>query len=121
MAAPLSHERLDLEWKVLRLLSDPTTDPTSRYGISLALEPSHFRQPSNRVVYEEIRALGAMPYDRFRELLLARVNNRGVPDFPFDSLFGSEGHWGSESANLTDSPRALRDLSQREAARSSEP
>ncbi len=90
MSGNLSRERLDLEQQVLRILCHPRTDPTSRYGISLALPSVHFREPSNRIVFEEIRAAGTIPWDRLRELLPARVNNRGVPDFDFDRLFAEE-------------------------------
>ena len=115
MPFPLSRERLDLEWKVLCSLCRANIDPTSRYGISLALQPVHFREPSNRIVFEEIRALGAIPRDRFRELLPARVNNRGVPDFNFDSLFAAENVTLEELKEIAGAVRALRELYQVEA------
>ncbi len=112
MPRPLSRERLDLEGRILRLLCNTKTDPTSRYGISLALLPVHFREPSNRIVFEEIRALGAIPWDRLRELLPARVNNRGVPDFNFDSLFAAENVTPEELKEIAGAVRALRELGQ---------
>lgn len=110
MPAPLTPERLALEWKILRSLCDAQTDPTSRYGISLALEPVYFREPANRIVFEEIRALGSMANDRFRELLPARVNNRGVPDFDFDRLFSADGPALKDPKEMARAIRALSDF-----------
>ena len=109
MAEPLSRARLDLEWQVLRSLCHPKTDATSRYGISLVLQPAHFREPSNRIVVEQIRALGAIPWNRLRELLPTRVNNRGVPDFDFDRLFASENAAFADPKEMARAIRALQD------------
>ncbi len=118
MPTPPSRERLDLEQKVLRLLCQTGIDPTSRYGISLALQPVHFRDPLNRTVYEEIRALGSVPHDRFRELLTARVNNRGVPDCDFEVLFAPETVHQGQLEDLARSVAVLKSLSQAEAGSS---
>lgn len=109
MSGRLTRERLDLEAQVLRLLCHAQIDTTSRYGISLALEPAHFHEPANRVVFEEIRALGAIPWDRLRGLLPTRVNNRGVPDFDFDGLFGAQSATLADLKKMARAVRALRD------------
>jgi hypothetical protein len=41
-----------------------------------------------RVIYEEIAALGAIPACRLRELLPARMTNRGFPDFELNQFLG---------------------------------
>lgn len=87
MPAPLTPERVALEWKVLRLLCHARMQPGGALAISSVLQPQHFREPSNRVVYEELLALGPAPYERLRELLSARVTRRGLPDVDFDELF----------------------------------
>lgn len=85
--APLTPERLALEWKVLRLLCHAKMQPGGVLALSAVLQPHHFRGPSNQVVYEELLALGPMPYERLREFLRARVTRRGLPDLDFDELF----------------------------------
>ena len=87
MSAPLTPERLAVEWKVLRLLCHARMQPSGVLAISSVIQPHHFREPSNRVVYEELLALGPVPYERLRELLTARVTRRGLPDLDFDDLF----------------------------------
>ena len=43
-------------------------------------------EPLQRVLFEEIRALGAIDPKRLLELLPARVTNRGFSDFDLDDL-----------------------------------
>ncbi len=61
--------------------------PGGVLALSSLLQPNHFREPSNRVVYEELLALGPVPYERLREILSTRVTRRGLPDLDFDELF----------------------------------
>ena len=107
MLTPLSRERLDLEWKVLRLLCHERMRPGSALALSTVLQPRHFREPSNRIVFEELLALGAVPYARLRELLSARVTRRGLPDLNFDDLF----LWPESTEDLsTEMVRAIKRL-----------
>ena len=83
-------ERPVLEFAVLRLLCAPNFRLGSREQFAKRIAPSIFRDPSNRVVFEEIRSLSRLPFPRFRELLPARVTKRGIPDFDFHSLLEGE-------------------------------
>jgi len=107
MPAPLTPERVALEWKALRLLCDARMQPGGVLAISSVLQPHHFREPSNRAVYEELLALGAVPHERLRELLCARVTRRGLPDLDFDGLF----LWPESTPDLlTEMVRAIKRL-----------
>jgi len=72
---------LQLERNTLRLLCSVLLKPGTRLEICRLLDPGVFHDPMRRVVFEEIRALGAVESRRLRELLPARVANRGFPDF----------------------------------------
>ena len=50
------------------------------------VEPSKFLEPLQRVLFEEIRALGPVDARQLLQLLPARVTNRGFPDFDLDDL-----------------------------------
>ena len=107
MSAPLTPERLAVEWKVLRLLCHARMQPGGVLALSSVLQPHHFREPSNRVVYEELLALGPVPFERLRELLTARVTRRGLPDLDFDDLF----LWPESAGDLaTEMVRAIKQL-----------
>lgn len=75
------NDRLQLERNTLRLLCSVLLKPGTRQEICRLLEPGVFHDPMQRVVFEEVRALGAIESRRLRELLPARVTNRGFPDF----------------------------------------
>ncbi len=100
-------ERSDLEFRVLRLLCQPVLSPESRESFLRGIDPAIFLEPSHRIVYEELCALGQLPSDRLRELLPARVTNRGFPDFDFDALLEAAPLRGKE---LEDAVAALRTL-----------
>jgi len=76
-----SNGRLQLERNTLRLLCSVLLKPGTRLEICRLLDPAVFHDPLRRVVFEEIRALGAVESRRLRELLPARVTNRGFPEF----------------------------------------
>ena len=75
------NDRLQLERNTLRLLCSVLLKPGTRLEICRLLAPGVFHDPMQRVVFEEVRALGAIESRRLRELLPARVTNRGFPDF----------------------------------------
>jgi hypothetical protein len=72
---------LQLERNTLRLLCSVLLKPGTRLEICRLLDPGVFHDPLRRAVFEEIRALGAVESRRLRELLPARVTNRGFSDF----------------------------------------
>ena len=71
-------ERSDLEFRVLRLLCQSVLSRGSRESLLRGIDPAIFLEPSHRIVYEELCALSQLPSDRLRELLPARVTNRGL-------------------------------------------
>jgi hypothetical protein len=83
---PEPNRRIELERNTLRLLCSVLIKSGTRLEICRLLEPSIFQDHLKRVVFEEIRALGAIESRRLRELLPARVTNRGFPDFDLHEL-----------------------------------
>jgi hypothetical protein len=79
-------ERGELERDALRLLCSVVIKPATRQEFCASLTPDVFMDPLRRVVFEEIYALGAIPSRQLRELLPARVTNRGFPDFDLEHL-----------------------------------
>jgi hypothetical protein len=77
---------IPLERDTLRLLCSVLLKPGTRLEICRLLEPGVFQDPLRRVVFEEIRSLGTIDSRRLRELLPARVTNRGFPDFDLQEL-----------------------------------
>jgi hypothetical protein len=76
-----SYGRTQLERNTLRLLCSVLLKPGTRLEICRLLDPAVFHDPLRRVIFEEVRALGAVESRRLRELLPARVTNRGFPEF----------------------------------------
>jgi len=73
--------RLQLERNTLRLLCSVLLKPGTRLEICRLLDPAVFHDPLRRVIFEEVLALGAVESRRLRELLPARITNRGFPEF----------------------------------------
>lgn len=73
--------RIQLERNTLRLLCSVLIKPGTRLEICRLLNPEAFHDPLRRIVFEEVRALGAIESRQLRELLPSRVTNRGFPDF----------------------------------------
>lgn len=71
----------DLSKNALRLLCSVLVKSGTRLELCRLLDPSVFQNPVQRVVFEEIRDLGAIESRRLRELLPGRVIHRGFPDF----------------------------------------
>jgi hypothetical protein len=69
------------ERNALRLLCSVLIQPVTRVELTALLDAELFLEPLNRVVFEEIAAVGDVPSSKLRELLPARVTNRGFPDF----------------------------------------
>ena len=72
---------MDLEQNALRLLCSNLIQPATRVDLAALLDPSVFADPLHRVMFEEICVAGEIPAARLRELLPARITNRGFPDF----------------------------------------
>jgi hypothetical protein len=63
------------------------------------------------VVFEEIREMGSIDSRRLRELLPARVTNRGFPDFDLNELLAPREVTEKEIDQLFESALQLLDLS----------
>ena len=79
---------LDQERQALRLLCSNLIRPQTRMELCELLDPALFEELIHRVVFEEIRASGPLAAARLREMLPARVTNRGFPDFELTDLLG---------------------------------
>jgi len=80
--------REQLEKDALRLLCSDLVSAATRVQLSAQLANYGFSRDLGRVVYEEIAALGKIPARRLRELLPARMTNRGFPDFELNQFLG---------------------------------
>lgn len=89
MAADQAAHDEKLERDTLRFLCSVLIQPATRAELLGLLDASQFSNVIHRVVYEEIRALGRVPSRTLRELLPARVANRGFPDFDLKEFLGS--------------------------------
>jgi hypothetical protein len=100
-----------LERNTLRFLCFVLIKGGTRGEICRLLEPSVFQDPLRRVVFEEIRQLGSIDSRRLRELLPARVTNRGFPDFDLHSFLAPHEVSEKEIDQLFESALQLLDLS----------
>jgi hypothetical protein len=81
-----SASHIQMERDTLRLLCSSLLKPVTRSEICRLLDPSVFLEPLQRVIFEEIGALGEIDAKRLLQVLPARVTNRGFPDFELDDL-----------------------------------
>jgi hypothetical protein len=86
MTVSSATEPIAAERDLLRLLCSVLVKPVTRVELCRLVDPSKFVEPLQRILFEEIRALGAIDPKRLLELLPARVTNRGFPDFDLDDL-----------------------------------
>jgi hypothetical protein len=106
-----SESRTLLERNTLRFLCSVLIKGGTRGEICRLLDPGVFQDPLRRVVFEEIRELGAIDSRRLRELLPARVTNRGFPDFDLKSFLTPQEVSEKEIDQLFESALQLLDLS----------
>jgi hypothetical protein len=86
MSVSDANERIAAERDLLRLLCSVLVKPVTRVELCRLVEPAKFVEPLQRVLFEEIRALGPVDAKQLLQLLPARVTNRGFPDFDLDDL-----------------------------------
>jgi hypothetical protein len=79
-------ERITAERDLLRLLCSILVKPVTRVELCRLVDPEKFVDATQRIAFEEIRALGPVDSKRLLEILPARVTNRGFPDFDLDQL-----------------------------------
>jgi hypothetical protein len=86
MNAPNPTEHVAAERDLLRLLCSMLVKPVTRVELCRLVDPEKFVDFTQRIVFEEIRALGQVDAKLLLQLLPARVTNRGFPDFDLDEL-----------------------------------
>lgn len=79
-------EHIAAERDLLRLLCSILVKPVTRVELCRLVDPEKFVDATQRIVFEEIRALGPVDSKRLLEILPTRVTNRGFPDFDLDDL-----------------------------------
>jgi hypothetical protein len=79
-------EHIQMERDTLRLLCSVLLKPATRVELCGLLDPTSFFEPLQRIVFEEIRALGPVDAKQLLQLLPGRVTNRGFPDFDLQDL-----------------------------------
>lgn len=100
-----------LERDALRFLCSVLIKGGTRGEICRLLDPAVFHDPLRRVIFEEIRQLGSIDSRRLRELLPARVTNRGFPDFDLREFLAPYKVGEKEIDQLFGSALQLLDLS----------
>ncbi len=86
MTLPNTMEHVAAERDLLRLLCSILVKPVTRVELCRLVDPEKFVDATQRIVFEEIRALGPVDSKRLLEILPSRVTNRGFPDFDLDEL-----------------------------------
>jgi len=86
MNVPNSIEHVAAERDLLRLLCSVLVKPVTRVELCRLVDPDKFVDGMQRVLFEEIRALGQVDAKLLLQMLPARVTNRGFPDFDIDEL-----------------------------------
>ena len=79
-----------LERKALRLLLSDLLQPATRVELLRLMDEELFADDLHRVVYEEMREMGRVEARKLRELLPARITNRGFPDFDWNDFLGAK-------------------------------
>lgn len=102
--------REELERNALRLLCSNLIQPVTRVELTGLLDASLFSNELHGVVFEEIAALGDLTARKLRELLPARVTNRGFPDFDLKEFLGRDQATEAEIEGLFASVLSLIEL-----------
>jgi hypothetical protein len=120
MSVSKASERIAAERDLLRLLCSVLVKPVTRVELCRLVDPSKFVDPLQRVLFEEIRALGPVDAKRLLQLLPARVTNRGFPDFDLDDLLTPKLVSEGDIEKLFQSALRLIDVDEDSATGSSE-
>jgi hypothetical protein len=86
MSALSITEHTNMERDTLRLLCSVLVKPATRIELCRLLESDSFYEPLQRVIFEEVKALGAVDAKQLLLLLPGRITNRGFPDFEMEDL-----------------------------------
>ena len=105
-------DRATLGRNTLRLLCSVLIKPGTRLEICQMIEPGVFSEVLQIVVFEGIRELGKIESKRLRELLPARITNRGFPDFDLYEFLSPSEVSEQEIEKLFESAFRLVELSE---------
>lgn len=103
--------KVQLERDTLRLLCSVLIKSGTRVELCRLIDPDVFQDPLQRVIFEEVRALGAVESRRLRELLPARVTNRGFPEFDLHEFLSPHQATEEDIEKLFESALQLLDRS----------
>jgi hypothetical protein len=87
MAEPMETDQFRREREKLRLLCSRKLSVGERTALCGEWKAEQFLDATHRVIFEEICKIGAIGEARLRELLPARVTNRGFPDVEMEEYF----------------------------------
>jgi hypothetical protein len=104
-------DRAEMERDTLRLLCSVLLKPGSRAEVCNLLTPGVFLDVTRRVVFEEICALGSVESRHLRQLLPARMTDRGFPEFNLAKLLGPKLVTEAQIESLVANAMRLLDLS----------
>jgi len=114
MRVSKSKDKVQLERDTLRLLCSVLIKSGTRQEICKLLDAAVFHDPLQRVIFEEIRELGAIESRRLRQLLPARVTNRGFPEFDLHEFLAPHQATEEDIEKLFESALQLLNLSHRD-------
>lgn len=103
MDLPEASEHIVMERDTLRLLCSVSIKPGTRAALCKLLRSENFIEPMQRILFEEIVALGAVDSEQLRQLLPSRLTNRGFPDFDLENLLNPKLFSEIEIARLFES------------------
>jgi hypothetical protein len=112
-------EHIGIERDTLRLLCSVLLKPATRVELCGLLDSDSFYEPLQRIVFEEIRALGTVDAKQLLQLLPGRVTNRGFPDFDLQDLLTPKLVSEQEIEKLFHSALRLMNLDDADGERSS--
>jgi hypothetical protein len=114
-------DRATVGRNTLRLLCSVLIKPGTRLEICQMIDPGVFSDVLQIVVFEEIRSLGKIESKRLRELLPARITNRGFPDFDLYEFLSPSEVSEQEIEKLFESAFRLVELSETQETQESLP
>jgi hypothetical protein len=103
-------DHISAERDLLRLLCSVLVKPVTRVELCRLIDPGKFLEPLQRVLFEEIRAMGPIDAKLLLQSLPGRVTNRGFPDFDLDDLLTPKLVTEREIENLFQSALRLIDV-----------
>jgi hypothetical protein len=112
MTTPQTNERHTLGRNTLRLLCSVLIKPGTRVEFCEVIDPSVFLDALQSVVFEEVKAMGAVESKRLRELLPAKITLRGFPEFDLHEFLAPSEVSEQEIEKLFESAFRLVDLSE---------